>query len=285
MAAAPQFAPSGVWSARVSSSCSLLGIGPLSPSHFLRWAQCPSSRLLHQTLPILCHSCRHSCTCSPSLHRTPCFARTVAFSTVSRACGHAVLAAFCFAAQFPCAASLSGGAACRSMGSQLYPATAPPPSHRKRCNCFEATLALGTAALCESLWPQPRVWRNSRRPKRPCCSMPYCGPDLPTLSSGPGYASPARPWGPKVKSRRTDRPGRLLGRPQASTSWSMAPLPTEALFAAMQPCMVSPLTRTGHPQPRTVEVDGAVLKVAERRKRSTYPEFARGPQGLRVFGR
>ena len=57
-------------------------------------------------------------------------------------------------------------------GSQLYPAEAPPPSHSKRCSRFEATHALGTAALCESLWPQPRVWRNSRRPKRPCCSMP-----------------------------------------------------------------------------------------------------------------
>ena len=36
------------------SSCSLLGIGPLWPSPFLRWAQCPSSRQLHQTLPVLC---------------------------------------------------------------------------------------------------------------------------------------------------------------------------------------------------------------------------------------
>ncbi|CAE7944780.1 unnamed protein product, partial [Symbiodinium sp. KB8] len=47
---------------------------------------------------------------------------------------------------------------------------------------------------------------------------------------------------------------------------------------------VSPLTRTGHPQPCTVEVDGAMLKVAERRKRSTYPELARGPQRLLVLG-
>ena len=48
-AAAPQFAPIGVWSACVSCSCSLLGMGPLWPSPFLRWAQCPSSRQLHQT--------------------------------------------------------------------------------------------------------------------------------------------------------------------------------------------------------------------------------------------
>ena len=49
--------------------------------------------------------------------------------------------------------------------------------------------------------------------------------------------------------------------------------------------LVSPLTRTGHPHPCTVEVDGAALKVAERRKHSTYPEFARGgPQKLLVLG-
>ena len=48
--------------------------------------------------------------------------------------------------------------------------------------------------------------------------------------------------------------------------------------------LVSPLTRTGYPQPCTVEVDGAMLKVAERRKRSTYPELARGPQRLVVLG-
>ena len=40
--------------------------------------------------------------------------------------------------------------------------------------------------------------------------------------------------------------------------------------------VVSPLTRTGHPQPCTVEVDAAMLKVAERRERSTYPELAWG---------
>ena len=47
--------------------------------------------------------------------------------------------------------------------------------------------------------------------------------------------------------------------------------------------LVSPLTRTGHPHPCTVEVDGAALKVAERRKHSTYPELARGgPQKMLV---
>ena len=49
--------------------------------------------------------------------------------------------------------------------------------------------------------------------------------------------------------------------------------------------LVSPLTRTGHPHPCAVEVDGAVLQVAERRKRCTYPELARGgPQKLVVLG-
>ena len=48
---------------------------------------------------------------------------------------------------------------------------------------------------------------------------------------------------------------------------------------------VSPLTRTGHPQPCTAEVDGAALQVAERRKRVAYPELSRGgPQKLLVLG-
>ena len=38
--------------------------------------------------------------------------------------------------------------------------------------------------------------------------------------------------------------------------------------------LVSPLTRTGQPQPCSADVDGAALRVAERRKRATYPEFA-----------
>ena len=61
----------------------------------------------------------------------------------------------------------------------------------------------------------------------------------------------------------------------------MAPLPAEARFAEMQP-WCHPLhvlvTRSLAPS------DGAVLKVAERRKRSTYPELARGPQRLLVLG-
>ena len=45
-----------------------------------------------------------------------------------------------------------------------------------------------------------------------------------------------------------------------------------------------PLTRMGHPHPCTVEVDGAALRVAERRKHGTYPELARGgPQKLLVL--
>ena len=43
----------------------------------------------------------------------------------------------------------------------------------------------------------------------------------------------------------------------------------------------APPNKTGHPLPCTVEVDGAVLKVAGRRKHCTYPELASGgPQKL-----
>ncbi|OLP83776.1 hypothetical protein AK812_SmicGene35422 [Symbiodinium microadriaticum] len=37
--------------------------------------------------------------------------------------------------------------------------------------------------------------------------------------------------------------------------------------------LVSPLTRTGQPQPGTAAHDGAMLRVAERRKRAAYPEL------------
>ena len=40
--------------------------------------------------------------------------------------------------------------------------------------------------------------------------------------------------------------------------------------------LVSPLTRTGHPQPCTAEVNGAALQAAERCKRMAYPELSRG---------
>ena len=44
--------------------------------------------------------------------------------------------------------------------------------------------------------------------------------------------------------------------------------------------LVSPLTRSGTPQPRASEEDGAALRVAERRKRATYPELlAQGRSG------
>ena len=49
--------------------------------------------------------------------------------------------------------------------------------------------------------------------------------------------------------------------------------------------LVSLLTRTGHPQPCAVQVDGAALQVAERRKQAAYPELTRGgPQTLLVLG-
>ena len=49
--------------------------------------------------------------------------------------------------------------------------------------------------------------------------------------------------------------------------------------------LVSPLTRTGQPQPGTVADDGAMLRVAERRKRAAYPELSSGGlQRLLVLG-
>ena len=49
--------------------------------------------------------------------------------------------------------------------------------------------------------------------------------------------------------------------------------------------LVSPLARTGQPQPCSAESDGAALRKAERRKRATYPELALGgPQRLIVLG-
>ena len=49
--------------------------------------------------------------------------------------------------------------------------------------------------------------------------------------------------------------------------------------------LVSPLTRSVHPQPCAAAVDGAVLRVAECRKHAAYPELTRGgPQTLVVLG-
>ena len=76
----------------------------------------------------------------------PCFADP--HRTLSRTCGHAVLPA-----QFPCAASLSGGAACRSMAHSYTLRKHHHPPTASDASRFEATPALGAAALCESLWP------------------------------------------------------------------------------------------------------------------------------------
>ena len=49
--------------------------------------------------------------------------------------------------------------------------------------------------------------------------------------------------------------------------------------------LVSPLTRTGRPQPGTAAHDGAMLRVAERRKQAAYPELRSGGlQQLLVLG-
>ena len=49
--------------------------------------------------------------------------------------------------------------------------------------------------------------------------------------------------------------------------------------------LVSPLTRTGQPQPSTADLDGAALRTAERLKAAIYPELlSEGPQRLVVLG-
>ncbi|OLQ01876.1 hypothetical protein AK812_SmicGene15349 [Symbiodinium microadriaticum] len=49
--------------------------------------------------------------------------------------------------------------------------------------------------------------------------------------------------------------------------------------------LVLPLTRTGQPQPRTADLDGAALRTTERRKAATYPELrSEGPQRFVVPG-
>ena len=49
--------------------------------------------------------------------------------------------------------------------------------------------------------------------------------------------------------------------------------------------LASPLMRTGHLQPCTATIDGAALRVAERRKHAAYPELAcAGTQKLVVLG-
>ena len=190
-------------------------------------------------------------------------------------CGHAVLAA-----QFPCAASLSGRAACRSMAHSCalrkhhHLPTASDASH------VEATLALGTTALCESLCG-PNPWGVAKW-STPWATMPKHAPeqvcllDLPRLSSGPGYASLARPCGPKVRS--CSDYGSL-----ADVSWDDGRrLDIDIVvygatahgggFAAMQPwCHPLRLAWTGHPQPCTVEVSSAA-------KSPRIPSL-RGPQG------
>ena len=40
--------------------------------------------------------------------------------------------------------------------------------------------------------------------------------------------------------------------------------------------LVSPLSRSGHPQPCAAAVDAAALRVAERRKHAAYPALTRG---------
>ena len=60
---------------------------------------------------------------------------------------------------------------------------------------------------------------------------------------------------------------------------------THGIALCCDAILVSPPTRTGHPQPCSIEVDGAALQVAEIRKEAAYIELTRGgPQKLLVLG-
>ena len=110
------------------------------------------------------------------------------------------------------------------------------------------------------------------------------------LSSGPGCGSRAKLWAQKVRWCRssgspTPRPLESTRGTDAAWTWSSTVFPRGGRHSACDATLVSPLTRSGAPQPRASKEDGAALWVAERRKRATYPELlAQGPQRLLVLG-
>ena len=122
---------------------------------------------------------------------------------------------------------------------------------------------------------------------------PACWPGGLSWWNGRGSASRERRWGRKARSFRSN--GSPTPPPPASEQKTDAGSTSSCMArrAMAGPCAatprscpsVSPLTRTGHLQPCAAVVDGAALKVAERRKRTTYPELERGgPQKLVVLG-
>ena len=93
--------------------------------------------------------------------------------------------------------------------------------------------------------------------------------------SEPGCGSPGKRWGRKGKSFGPhDRPAcRNAGPSQARPRRGRGAEQRGSAVLRRHACV--PLARSGHPQPCAAAVDGAVLHVAERRKRAAYPELYR----------
>ena len=102
------------------------------------------------------------------------------------------------------------------------------------------------------------------------CGPPGCGGEVDALGDHAFGVHPHRLVGAPGED-----PGTGVGSRGQGSSWSGR--------AGGPP--VSPLSRTGLPQPCAAAHDGAALRVAERRKRAAYLELlAGGPQQLVVLG-
>ena len=170
------------------------------------------------------------------------------YRTLSRSRAPALLAT-----QFPCIAPLPGRAACRPLAHRhtvrhghQHPAT----SH---AGCLEASLAPASACCPDVVEP----WMLS-------ATMPSlareqaCWPDEPKSSSVPGPA-----WRePKVRScqqavaRPHDRGRHPSKRSPVYSRRLVYGATADGGALCCDATLVSPLTRTGHPHPCTIEVDG-----------------------------
>ena len=180
----------------------------------------------------------------------------------------------------------------REHGSPPYFASRPPRCRPKQCRS-----RCGDAYGCRSR-SAPTVagpTLDAGDQSTPLATTPSLAPEraswpvAPKWWSEPGSASPAKQSEPRARSCRSSGsrtqppPASLRAIASASISWFTVTADGGALCC--DATLVSPLTRTGHPQPCTAEVDGAALRVAERRKRVAYPELSRGgPQKLLVLG-
>ena len=163
-----------------------------------------------------------------------------------------------------------------------------------------ASLAPAPASLLQPLRLQPRMWWRYGPCGDHALACPRTGllakrtkvrQNPPKSSSALGSAWHVRPSEPKVRScRGSGSPAQTTATGVQANDRSRLDLVVYGATAntgalCCDATLVSPLTRTGHPHPCTVEVHGAALKVAERRKQCTYPELARGgPQKLLVLG-